>query len=74
MVIEIVDAENIKNCLYIILASIVVFSNHKHKKFTTNLSVNHVIYLKKNSDYGDAFMDYAIIGILVRLGDKIKRI
>jgi hypothetical protein len=31
------------------------------------------IFEKKNADYGDAFADYGVIGVLVRLGDKIKR-
>ena len=72
--IEIVDAENIKNCLYILLASIVVFSNHKHKKNLQQIyKESRDLFEKKNNDYGDAFMDYTTIGILVRLGDKIKR-
>ena len=29
---------------------------------------------KKNQDYGNAFVDYNVIGILVRMGDKINRI
>ena len=29
---------------------------------------------KKNHDYGDAFATYGTIGVLVRLGDKIKRL
>ena len=32
------------------------------------------LFTKKNSDYGDAFADYGVIGILVRLGDKIRRL
>jgi len=28
----------------------------------------------KNSDYGDAFADYGSIGVIVRIGDKIKRL
>jgi ASC-1-like (ASCH) protein len=32
------------------------------------------LYLKKNSDYGDSYKDYGLIGVLVRLGDKIKRL
>ena len=28
----------------------------------------------KNADYGDAFSEYGTIGVLVRLGDKIKRL
>jgi len=32
------------------------------------------IFKKKNQDYGNAFVDYNVIGILVRMGDKINRI
>jgi len=32
------------------------------------------LFRKKNADYGDAFATYGSIGILVRLGDKIKRL
>ena len=31
------------------------------------------IFRKKNSDYGDAFATYGVIGVLVRMGDKILR-
>ena len=27
----------------------------------------------KNQDYGDSFAEYGSVGVLVRLGDKIKR-
>ena len=29
---------------------------------------------KKNHDYGDAFAEYGVVGVLVRMGDKIKRL
>ena len=32
------------------------------------------LFRKKNADYGDAFSTYGSIGVLVRLGDKIKRL
>jgi hypothetical protein len=32
------------------------------------------LFRRKNTDYGDAFATYGTIGILVRLGDKIKRL
>lgn len=32
------------------------------------------LFIKKNKDYGDAFAEYGLIGVLVRLGDKIKRL
>lgn len=31
------------------------------------------LFCRKNKDYGDAFADYGVVGVLVRLGDKIRR-
>ena len=31
------------------------------------------LFIKKNKDYGDAFAKYGIIGILMRIEDKIQR-
>ena len=31
------------------------------------------LFKKKNADYGDAFADYGPTGVLVRMGDKIRR-
>jgi len=31
------------------------------------------LFIKKNSDYGDAFATFGTIGVLVRIEDKIKR-
>jgi len=31
------------------------------------------LFKKKNADYGDAFAEFGLIGVLTRLGDKIKR-
>lgn len=31
------------------------------------------LFQNKNHDYGDAFADYDVVGVLVRLGDKVKR-
>ena len=32
------------------------------------------LFTRKNKDYGDAFAEYGPIGVLVRMGDKIKRL
>lgn len=32
------------------------------------------LFKKKNQDYGDAFANYGVIGVLVRMGDKIARL
>lgn len=31
------------------------------------------LFERKNKDYGDAFASYGVIGVLVRLNDKIQR-
>ena len=32
------------------------------------------LFIKKNSDYGDAFAIFGVVGVLVRMGDKISRL
>ena len=32
------------------------------------------LFKKKNADYGDAFAEYGPVGVLIRMGDKIKRL
>ena len=31
------------------------------------------LFKKKNSDYGDAFANFGVIGVLIRIEDKIQR-
>jgi hypothetical protein len=31
------------------------------------------LFTKKNADYGDAFAKYGIIGVLIRIEDKLQR-
>jgi len=31
------------------------------------------IFVKKNADYGDAFAKHGVVGVLVRMDDKIQR-
>ena len=31
------------------------------------------LFRRKNEDYGDAFADYGVVGVLVRMGDKLRR-
>lgn len=31
------------------------------------------LFIKKNSDYGDAFAKYGIVGVLMRIEDKLQR-
>ena len=31
------------------------------------------LFIKKNNDYGDAFAKYGVIGVLMRIEDKLQR-
>lgn len=31
------------------------------------------LFTKKNKDYGDSFAEFGSVGVIVRIGDKIKR-
>lgn len=31
------------------------------------------LFIKKNTDYGDAFSKYGVIGVLMRIEDKLQR-
>ena len=31
------------------------------------------LFTKKNIDYGDSFAEFGVIGVIMRIGDKIKR-
>ena len=37
------------------------------------MNENFELFRKKNRDYGDSFEDYELIGILVRINDKVNR-
>ena len=52
------------------------YSNRDYLKQNINKNMNdlHAIFSKKNKDYGDAFLKFGIIGIIVRLGDKFYRL
>jgi hypothetical protein len=32
------------------------------------------LFTRKNKDYGDAFVNFGPIGVIVRMGDKINRL
>ena len=40
----------------------------------TIISDNTKLFERKNTDYGNSFVDFELIGIIVRLNDKINRI
>tara|TARA_Y100000780_G_C13694565_1_gene420953 strand:- start:8774 stop:9040 length:267 start_codon:yes stop_codon:yes gene_type:complete len=44
------------------------------KQYSTVQKEALELFTKKNADYGDAFATYGIVGVLVRMGDKISRL
>lgn len=52
--------------------------NYMHKSTSTSkdtiISSNQQLFERKNQDYGNSFVDYGLIGVLVRLNDKINRL
>ena len=44
------------------------------EQFKTVQKESCELFEKKNKTYGDAFAEYGTIGVLVRMGDKIKRL
>lgn len=48
--------------------------NYRKEQFQAVQQEGMELFLRKNEDYGDAFADYGVVGVLVRIGDKIRRL
>ena len=44
------------------------------EKFGNILNIRFELFAKKNEDYGSSFREEDIAGIVIRLGDKLKRL
>lgn len=58
----------------IAIHSLVILSKLKNITIESIISSNTKLFEKKNADYGNSFADFELIGIIVRLNDKINRI
>lgn len=68
-----------KEKIYENLFNIVILSLNYLQKTTTIqdseiITKNRTLFMQKNKDYGNSFEDFELIGILVRLNDKMNRI
>ena len=73
--LELTNINNIFECLTIIsISSLKWLSIITKKHEEAIIQENHILFEKKNNDYGNSFTDFGIIGIIVRLNDKINRI
>lgn len=65
----------IKECLIeLASSSLYILSQIKDISSQTIISDNTKLFERKNTDYGNSFVDFELIGIIVRLNDKINRI
>jgi len=49
-------------------------SEKRIKQMTEVQNEALTLFVKKNTDYGDAFATYGTVGVIVRMGDKIQRL
>jgi len=69
------DKKPLNNCLIDLAKnSLTILCVLKKTDSETILTNNATLFEKKNADYGNSFVDFALIGIIVRLNDKINRI
>jgi hypothetical protein len=47
--------------------------SHRVEQMKTIHSTALELFTRKNTDYGDAFAEFGVIGVLMRIEDKIKR-
>ena len=65
----------IKQCLIkLATSSLTILSKIKVTSPQNIITRNTELFGKKNADYGNSFVDFGLIGIIVRLNDKINRI
>ena len=51
------------------------YNESKNKKcYDSTINMSRTLFMKKNEDYGDSFITYNFIGVLVRLQDKVNRL
>ena len=73
--IKIKDKEYIERCLYNMLFTLFKYNESKNKKcYDSTINMSRTLFMKKNEDYGDSFITYNFIGVLVRLQDKVNRL
>lgn len=74
--VECAKRRKICGCVFPVEASsgTKIISNNRVSQYTKVQREAIELFSKKNKDYGDAFAEYGTIGVLVRMGDKIRRL
>ena len=75
---EIILIENKKDVYHqlinISILSLNILSLTSEKSKEKIMEENKNLFIKKNKDYGSSFEDFGLLGILIRLNDKVNRI
>ena len=67
--------QTLEHCLgTIAIHSLIILSKLKNITIESIIESNRELFEKKNADYGNSFADFELIGVIVRLNDKINRI
>jgi hypothetical protein len=66
--------ELFKSLFNISILSLDYLSKKNQKSKKEIIEANRDLFIRKNQDYGNSFEDFKLIGIIVRLNDKINRI
>lgn len=73
--IQITNKSQILNELHnLSIFSLIMLQELTKEKVVHIIHKNKELFINKNEDYGNSFEDFKLIGIIVRLNDKINRI
>tara|TARA_Y100000389_G_C17256077_1_gene410574 strand:- start:95 stop:583 length:489 start_codon:yes stop_codon:yes gene_type:complete len=75
VIIQEQSQSTLKDCLIeLASSSLYILSQIKGISSQNIIYDNTELFERKNSDYGNSFVDFELIGVIVRLNDKINRI
>ena len=63
--------ENLDKISFLSLKYLTTFTE---KDYTEIIKENQDLFEKKNNDYGSSYKDFTLLGLIVRINDKINRI
>ena len=66
--------EIFRQIINISILSLNILSLTTNKSKEEIIEENRDLFIKKNKDYGNSFEDFGLLGVLIRLNDKVNRI
>ena len=73
--IQLDDTSNLMTSIKMICLACLIFLKEKKGESVHDIMYNiRDLFIRKNRDYGNSFEDFSLLGILVRMNDKINRL